>query len=690
MCHFFDKIASLFRGLKKKTKGDKEHESKHIARLSPGYPEDDDCPEYGVYSDYLRNAFNDSNIQNIAITGNYGIGKSSFIKNWSNKKKYLFVSLCSFSKSHSKNLECDLLQQLLLGCGKVSKGNSYEQKGGIIKTTAAIICGVAISATIYFLTFFNIFKPVLEALTGPFPSKWENITKGIIYALFSIVMLASIFMVLFKLIKNYRLKKIAFKLNYTEIETERMNNIHVSYMERYRLDLICVLRRAAKKLDYTIVFEDMDRLDLKDCRYLFAELREINRLINLQASTQNPKKIMRFVYVIHDAVFCNENNSSNAQNRVIDKLLHLKFFDYIMPIVPSMLNKGALNYIADRFKGVGFSNEKFIHEIAPYLSDYRLINNITNEYVVLRDVYLEKKHSAGLQLEDEMSLMALVIYKVLLPSDYKGIREGKSAIFMPSCDSNRGIETSKAVECLKKNGWLSHKCFKFIGYDQNEIKKYIDKFFDKNACINEENNQIRRQLLREDFILCSEIIISKLNQKENLTECLSSVCYTMLEMALISMDANSCESFLSKITELNIKKRETLENFHENILTQIMKANCRGDGSSIQKLITVLRYLLKINHDNFDWFFADSNEYVEQSKLDNYRWKSICKFDQILIDNFIKKAGVRLAAWLNSFYNQASILREWRNHCSRETANALLQLSLNNEMRNWLRTILRN
>ena len=700
MYYLFKVFLSLFHKLKGNGLNSKAYETKHIARLSPVYPDDYNDEEYGVYSDYLKKAFEDSNIRNIAITGNYGIGKSSFIKKWSKKKKYLFVSLCSFSEKSSKNLECDLLQQLLLGCGYIANGNNQlERKSSIMKKIIVLVLGFSISATLYFLLFFDLFNPFLVSVIDPIlkmlhlsvPIQVVDKIKGVAYLLFSIAMPIGLCILIYNLVIHYRLTKMAFKIEHAEIEAECDDILQTSYMDRYRLDLIYALRKAAGKLDYTIVFEDMDRLSLDDCRSLFTELREINRLVNIHSLIKCPKKIIRFIYVIHDAVFFDKENSQNTQDQYAhnhnqDQLMHLKFFDYIMPIVPSMIEKSSLNYVTNSFENVDFRHTKFINEIAVHLSDYRLIKDITNEYAILKDVYLTRNALSSLPSDDELHLMALVIYKVLLPSDYKKIREKTSAVFYPNCDSKADTIKSEAVKCLQNNAWLSYQCLKFVGYDICETKKYIEGFFCAHACIDDDNNQIRRKMLREDFELCSEIITSKLDRNEDITACLSSVCYTLLKMVLETNTETLFLNLLKKIPNFDSQNLEPYDQDSNDTLCQFMRISFDDEDRLVDKLSIVMNYLYKINHKDYHWFFVKNND-NSNVILDRVRCRIICNFDERLLENFVQRANIRLVKWFNEFDNNTGLPRYWDTYCQKDTARILRELKTVDEISNYFNSI---
>ena len=71
----------------------------------------------GIYLDSLNEALNNDDVKNIAISGSYGAGKSSFIKTFENKNpqyNFLDVSLATFKKEDKdlSLIEKSILQQI--------------------------------------------------------------------------------------------------------------------------------------------------------------------------------------------------------------------------------------------------------------------------------------------------------------------------------------------------------------------------------------------------------------------------------------------------------------------------------------------------------------------------------------------------------------------------------------------------
>ena len=674
-----------WRQVVRRMKEGKKGIDKHLMPLAAVYPGMDNNKEYKVYSEYLSKAFKNPSIRNIAITGNFGIGKSCFLNEWSKKKKYLFISLCSFSHQKSECLESNMLQQVLLGCGcDIKKKNQIiNRRNNILIRIMLTIFGLIISLTVYFLLFFEIFKGTLSGFDVT-PSE-QTITRieCAVYGLFSICLVVGLTFFWYKLVNQFTLSKVVVKLSNVEMETECKENATVSYMERYRIDLVCALHQAARKIDYTIVFEDMDRLESEECRHLFTELREINRLVNSGKYGKKAKKTIRFVYAVHDAIFCDESATKDLN----DSFLHLKFFDYIMPIVPALVDKSSLNYIVECFEMVGFRHMRFVYEIAGFLSDYRLIKNITNEYVVLRDIYVERNgESAQFDSQDEQQLMALAIYKVIMPLDYKRIREGNSQVFLGRGAEHvvDNFEVKEIVKCLRTNGWLSPQCLKFIGYDYDEIRKYGYRIFSTDKLVSEYDNEVMRSMLRSEFILCMSVIIEKLKQQEDMTECLSNVCYTILEVILRENRIEYFETYLVTVQEHLLYTKEKCQQIHIDALNEFMRSISHDAlEQAASKIYRVIDYLVKIDHKDYRWFLV-KNDAKCDCDLDELRWSVLFSLDISALERLILRCDNYLAEWINLFSESRGIPVRWDKYFREDNAKVLSKLKLDEEVINYL------
>lgn len=241
----------------------------------------------------------------------------------------------------------------------------------------------------------------------------------------------------------------------------------------------------------------MDRLERVDCLALFTELWELNQEVNLYIREGEP---IRFIYVLHDQLFSPKGTENSVAFIAPDTHIQLKFFDYILPIVPRMSQKNAI--IAAKVLLERDSDfDEILTGLSPYLSDYRLLRNIANEYYVFSEVEKARRKDSGkerkcsrfsalfillgiknrdnvaednLTKDDKLKLLGLVIYKNLMPQDYKKIRENRSEV-LPTVSKMAKIP--EAVQILLSRKWLDDSCLNFVGYDRESLQNHIKGVF---------------------------------------------------------------------------------------------------------------------------------------------------------------------------------------------------------------------
>lgn len=211
----------------------------------------------------------------------------------------------------------------------------------------------------------------------------------------------------------------------TELSVER--EAAESYLDLYSMELVYCLEKISRKIDHVVVFEDLDRLDAKDCLYIITRLREINNLVNLRL--QKNGEPLRFIYAIND--------------EFLGSVQHEKFFDYILPVIPEMNRRSAAVLFANKIGKIDKDYSKEVSDVFPRfetvvscLSDYRLQNTILNEYQVLINLYTSTNGNKTLKTSQKNEILAFAIYKNCWPEDYHALRENKSQIF-----------TSEGIEC---------------------------------------------------------------------------------------------------------------------------------------------------------------------------------------------------------------------------------------------------
>src|SRR5690606_12307605 len=152
-----------------------------------------------------------------------------------------------------------------------------------------------------------------------------------------------------------------------------------------------------ERTDYNVVIiEDLDRFESTD---IFTKLREINILLN---QSKLIKRRINFLYAIRDEVFT-------------DKSERVKFFEYIIPVIPFINPSNSGDQLAKLVKEAKLEDilsKDFTEDVVTFIDDIdmRLLINIFHEYLIYRQNLDE-----GLNQD---RLFAMITYKNLYPDDF--------------------------------------------------------------------------------------------------------------------------------------------------------------------------------------------------------------------------------------------------------------------------------
>lgn len=375
----------------------------------------EDADKDNKYSEALKVALQTPKVNNIAITGPYGSGKSSFLRTFEKKNRewiYLPISLATFKDE-------ELLQHtlfsntttndstIIVNGDDKTKDTKYEINQLIEKSILQQIFYREEEQNIPSSRFKRIknIKPywlalhvgllVLLSVLGIFLyapkyykslfliSELPKLNESVLLGSFFIGAIYFIYQ-----ISKYLMNLQISKLNFKDGEIELGNKEKTSILNEH-LDEILYFFEVT---DYdVVVLEDLDRFGNTE---IFIKLRELNTLIN------NSKEIGRrvvFIYAIKDEMFKDKDRT--------------KFFDFILPIIPYINPSNSLEKIKAKFKQETTLDQDFLSDIALYIDDMRLLVNIYNEYMI----YKYKLTSDNL---DKNKLLAMIIYKNLYPSDF--------------------------------------------------------------------------------------------------------------------------------------------------------------------------------------------------------------------------------------------------------------------------------
>ena len=359
-----------------------------------------------------------SEVTNVAITGNYGAGKSSVVESFELKcenKKFIHISLGQYdeTKSSEKNgldkreintIEGKIINQLLhqIDPNKIRKSifKTLDTESQVNPINITVYLSLIILLSLYLFNFSS-----WQGLVQNF--SWLSwTTKPIISLLALAILFVLIIYGIFYLSKLQRdfgfIKTLSLKAEKIETNIEIFSNesSRVSYFDRYLDDVVYLFKKSGANV---IVFEDIERFN--DSR-IFEKLKELNIVINRKRKVSRETKLV-FFYLVKDNLF-------ESQERT-------KFFDYIIPIVPVVTASNSHNQLKKILENMGeYDNldQTFLFNISLYLDDMRLINNVCNEYLT----YKETLNTLRLDYE---KLFSMVVYKNIFPKDFSLIQRNQ-------------------------------------------------------------------------------------------------------------------------------------------------------------------------------------------------------------------------------------------------------------------------
>ena len=486
---------------RKKQEKYKEIPFQHLAPI--------DTVEDKTTFDALDYALSQKNIHNIALTGNYGSGKSSILESYikrskncwliecffkllskvplfnrlfKEKKWFLKISLATFSvgnegegdlsKKASSNLsetiiqkiEKSILQQILYRKSGVKLPNSRFVRIKRTNRVDAFITAIVVMA-LFIVSNYFIHGKIWTYIYKPFvlPLDWNDI------ALFASVLFA-LFLFLYKLFlfaKKLRIAKLCF--SNAEIEFKGGEN-EESLLNKYLDELLYFFEVTGYNV---VVFEDLDRFNNTE---LFIKLRELSTLLN---NYENIHHKIAFIYALRDEVFTDSSRT--------------KFFDFIIPVLPVINSQNSSDILINQWNenkdsAFGKIDESFLQDIGLYIDDMRLLKNSINEFKIyekkvnkdayeLDNVKTDKKNS-----RDQNKIFALILYKNLYPNDFALLTQNKGelySVFQKKKDvvkveiskiENAIIQLEKQIETVENQ----------VEFDIKELRTiYIAKVFSK-------------------------------------------------------------------------------------------------------------------------------------------------------------------------------------------------------------------
>jgi len=406
--------------------------------LTPKYDE----KLHGTYLAALEHALDKpdaSGIKNIALTGGYGVGKSSILEELVKRRrsKVVQVSMSTMGpvgdtqKSGGEEVKTNAIQkeivkQLLYREEPTKMPGSRFRRIGRFKKWR----GVALS------TLVGVLLALVFYLAG-WSAQLRELAPSVDLGLWlHLIVLAALTLTTFAILAllHNRVQIRQLKVADTDISLEK--DAESSYFDQY-LDEIVYFFEVTKR--DIVIFEDIDRFN---DAHIFETLRALNTLLNGAGQLNGRRRRrIRFIYAIKDSIFAElgrrgakeEASGGNEAAAPVDLVTveveranRTKFFDLVIPVVPFITHRNARNLIDKTFAGIEHEIKPGLIDLAArHVTDMRLIKNLRNEFVVFRQKVTKSDDGHDLDLDDS-PLFAMMLYKSTHLGDFEKIKSGQS------------------------------------------------------------------------------------------------------------------------------------------------------------------------------------------------------------------------------------------------------------------------
>ncbi len=400
--------------------------------LTPEYLE----AEHSGYVSALEAALEDDEILNIALSGNYGVGKSSILGELGKRLdgRVVELSLSTLAPievsgidesvpiqatTPTNRIQQEIVKQLLYredpSKTPASRFRRIERFRWRRELGTSALLGFSV-AVVFLLTGW----------TAQIASTFTALNDLGVWAHLIVSGAAAIAVLMVRWLFYGKLRIKQFSAG---AATVTLDDNSISYFDQYLDEIVYFFDVSGRDV---VIFEDIDRFNDS---HIFETLRALNTLLNASPQIEKP---IRFIYAIKDSIF--DRIGLEAEGRKLEtgvleiedpaqaeavRANRTKFFDLVIPVVPFITHRSARN-LAIQLLG------KIEHKVAPelvdlaaqYVPDMRLLKNVRNEFIVFRDRIFS---GDGEQLDlSETDLFAMMLYKSTHLTDFEMIRLGKS------------------------------------------------------------------------------------------------------------------------------------------------------------------------------------------------------------------------------------------------------------------------
>lgn len=595
----------------------------------------------------MKFALEEDDIKNVAIAGNYGSGKSSFIETYKeiNKKfKPIHISLAHFSAMDDGKEKMDVSEeqnqsssQVNLIEGKVinqllhqidSKKipltvfKSKKNPGGWehISLSLAIL---GILLPILFLLNYNSIVELAKKLFSIQPSNtlWPWVTI-ILVAIMIVIVIIDVYKMSKLQLEKHFIKNISIQSKNISGDIELFQEVNCSYFDKYLDDVLYLFDNCGSNV---IVFEDIDRFETN---LIFEKLREINTLVNNKRKSAD--KIL-FIYLIKDDMFTSNDRT--------------KFFDFIIPMIPVITSSNSVEKITEILAKESNVSKGLLKQLSIYIDDMRLAYNIYNEFILYKNNLLSKekegsdKENGNSKLSlSEDKLFSVIVYKNIFPKDFSLLQKDKGFVyqlFQQIEDLRKENLKKKAEEIEELKEKISSAEQEFC---ENKIELYsmFMKIPEGRACISvndrfESDFSSRLEFIQEILSDDAKIVSyarnsypSLINPKQEMLSSIFPIEDSNFKERLNSLEnKNYLEEFNNDL-ELLRKKYEELKNeklaklinrdYFDNIISSDSDYEYLKKDSKVSLILYLIRNrYLDENYPNYiNYFYANSLKKQDQ------------------------------------------------------------------------------
>ena len=374
-----------------------------LTPLTPEFNEDN----HGSYVRRINYALKEPKIRNIALSGTYGIGKSSILQKVAEEHKndVVEISLSTLAPAASQEVDDSIPKQASTTTNRIQQEivkqllyrvESHNAPRSRFNRIESFNCKrehsiAALSGIVFTLIF------LLMEWTEKIISIHESIAAlgAWIHVIVFFLLATCTFMA------RYLFQG---RVNISQLSTGNaaisLDEKSVSYFDQY-LDEIVYFFEVSKK--DIVIFEDIDRFEDS---YIFETLRSLNTLLN--NAPQFESKPIRFIYAIKDSIF--DPSAQNSLNKKTEEVTitpeeieiqranRTKFFDLIIPVVPFITHRNARDLVLRMLETIDHKiDDELVKLSALYVPDMRLLKNIYNEFIVFREKLFQKNKEYFLQ-----------------------------------------------------------------------------------------------------------------------------------------------------------------------------------------------------------------------------------------------------------------------------------------------------